>query len=147
CRNCGAKLIWDPDSDSLSCEHCGTKVPVARTEAQIVERPLSEAGAAAKGLGLEQRALRCNNCGATVQLQGSATAEACVFCGSSNVLAQSANRNLLRPESLIPLDVGRGAVEASFRKWIGALWFRPNALKSIRNFDAIGIYVPCWTFD
>ncbi|MCC7013475.1 MAG: zinc ribbon domain-containing protein [Planctomycetes bacterium] len=147
CGQCGAKLTWNPDSDALSCAHCGTSRPVPRAAAQIVERPLSAAGDAARGLGSEQRALRCNNCGATVELDTSATADGCVFCGSSNVLAQSANRNLLRPESLVPLDVGRATVEQNFRRWIGGLWFRPSALKSVRQFDAIGVYLPYWTFD
>jgi len=147
CQNCGSKLVWDPDSDSLACAHCGTQVPVPRAEAGIVERPLSDTHDAARGLGLEQRAVRCNNCGATVELDTIATAETCVFCGSAQVLAQHANRNLLRPESLIPIDVGRSAAEKNFRAWIDALWFRPGALKRIRAFNAVGVYVPYWTFD
>lgn len=140
-------MTWDPDSDALACEHCGAHVAVPRAQTEIVERPLDAAGAAARGLGLETRALRCNNCGAIVALEGAATSEQCVFCGSSNVLAQDANRNAIRPESLIPLDVGRALVQKNFRAWVGNRWFRPNALKRVDRFDAIGVYVPCWTFD
>jgi DNA-directed RNA polymerase subunit RPC12/RpoP len=147
CQNCGALLVWDPDQDALGCDHCGAKVPVPRAEVAIVERPLSEAGTAARGLGLETRALRCNTCGATVALDRSATADVCVFCGSSNVLPQEANRNALRPESLIPLDVGRALVEKNFRAWMSGLWFRPDALRKVERFDAVGVYVPYWTFD
>lgn len=147
CGTCGAKLIWNPDTDALHCEHCGTSVPVPRASAQIVERPLQAAGDAARGLGAEKRAVRCDTCGATVDFDATATATSCVFCGSSNVLAQDANRNLLRPESLVPLDVGRATVEKNFRAWLQGLWFRPNALKRIERFDAVGVYVPYWTFD
>lgn len=147
CQTCGAALTWDPDHDALSCEHCGTRVAVPRVDGEIVERPLSEAGSAARGLGLEARAMRCQTCGATVALESSATAENCVFCGSSSVLAQAANRNALRPESLIPLDVGRALVEKNFRTWLHGLWFRPNALRKLARFDAVGVYVPYWTFD
>ena len=118
-----------------------------RADGAIVEHPLEEAGSAARGLGLSARAVRCNNCGAIVALESSATSELCVFCGSSNVLAQEANRNALRPESLIPLDVGRKLVEANFRTWIAHRWFRPNALRRVDRFDAVGVYLPCWTFD
>lgn len=62
-------------------------------------------------------------------------------------MPQEANRNLLRPESLIPLDVGRERAQAAFRKWVGGLWFRPNALKQAKNLTAVGVYVPAWTFD
>jgi len=147
CKNCGAKTTWDPDSDSLACEYCATKVPVPRGEGTIVERALEDAGAAARGLGVEVRVAKCGNCGARVGFATSSTAERCVYCGSSNVLAQDANRNSLRPESLVPLDVGKQQVEERFRRWIKGLWFRPSELKRTKDFDAVGIYVPFWTFD
>jgi DNA-directed RNA polymerase subunit RPC12/RpoP len=147
CSNCGAKLTWDPESDSLACEYCGTRMAVPRGEGTIVERALEDAGAAARGLGVELRAVRCANCGASVCLSTSSTAERCVYCGSSSVLAQDANRNALRPESLVPLDLSRTQVEERFRKWLHGLWFRPGELKRSKAFDAAGIYVPYWTFD
>ena len=90
---------------------------------------------------------QCGNCGARVTFDDKATSKLCVYCGSSNVLDQEANRNAIRPESLVPLDVGRAAVEKSFRRWIRSLWFRPNELKRTKRFEAVGIYVPFWTFD
>ena len=147
CANCGAKVTWDPESDSLACEYCGTKTQVPRGEGTIVERALEDAGSAARGLGLELRAARCANCGAKVCFSTSSTAESCVYCGSANVLAQDANRNALRPESLVPLDVSKRQVEEHFQKWIRGLWFRPSELKRTKDFQAVGIYVPFWTFD
>lgn len=147
CRDCGARLTWNPDTDSLACEHCGGVQSVPRAEERIVEHALSEAGAAARGLGAEKRAVGCTNCGARVELADVRTAQACVFCGSTSVLTQDANRNLLRPESILPLDVSRATVEQNFQRWIRGLWFRPNALRDVRRFDALGVYVPYWTFD
>ena len=147
CSNCGAKTTWDPESDMLACEYCGTKVPVPRGEGTIVERALEDVGSAARGLGVAVRAAKCANCGATVCFSTSSTAESCVYCGSPNVLAQEANRNALRPESLVPLDLSRAQVEQAFRKWVRSLWFRPSELKKAKEFAALGIYVPFWTFD
>ncbi len=147
CANCGAKTTWDPAHDMLACEYCGTKVPVPRGEGTIVERALEDAGAAVRGLGVEMRAAKCASCGARVCFSTSSTAEVCVYCGSANVLSQEANRNALRPESLVPLDLSQAEVEDKFRQWIQSLWFRPNELKKARKHQAIGIYVPFWTFD
>jgi DNA-directed RNA polymerase subunit RPC12/RpoP len=147
CPNCGATLKWDPAADALTCEYCEHVVQVPREERTILERPLSEAGAAARGLGVEHRVSKCGNCAAAVAFDASSTSELCVYCGSPNVLAQEANRNALRPESLIPLDVERERVRANFRKWIRGLWFRPSALKELKRFEAVGVYVPFWTFD
>lgn len=147
CSNCGAKLTWDPEHDALACEYCGTTRPVPRGEGTIVERALEDVGAAARGLGTEMRAARCANCGARVCFSTSSTAERCVYCGSANVLAQEANRNVLRPESLVPLDLSQSQVEERFRAWLRGLWFRPTELKRAKHFHAVGIYVPFWTFD
>jgi DNA-directed RNA polymerase subunit RPC12/RpoP len=147
CDNCGASMRWDPDTDALRCAYCEHTVPVPRDEGTILERPIEEAGDAARGLGLERRVAHCNTCGADVSLDTDATADRCVYCGSPSVLDQAANRNAIRPESLIPLDVGKGDVERAFRKWITSRWFRPNALKQLKNFDAVGVYAPFWTFD
>jgi DNA-directed RNA polymerase subunit RPC12/RpoP len=147
CDNCGARMRWDPDEDALLCDHCGHARPVPRAEGTILERPLEAAGDAARGLGLDVRVLQCSNCGARVALDDHGTTGACVYCGSSQVLAQEANRNALRPESLVPMDVGEGAVREGFHRWLKRLWFRPDALKKTKGFDAVGIYVPFWTFD
>lgn len=147
CSNCGAEMSWDPRTDSLSCEYCGHQLKVPREQGTIVERALDEAGEAARGLGLELRVARCSNCGARVTFEGGSTSERCVWCGSAQVLAQEANRNALRPESLVPLDLCRQEASQRFQEWLRGLWFRPNALRSIKRFEGTGVYVPFWTFD
>ena len=52
CPNCGAKMTWDPQHDSLACDYCESKIPVPRAEGTIVERSLEDAGSAARGLGV-----------------------------------------------------------------------------------------------
>jgi DNA-directed RNA polymerase subunit RPC12/RpoP len=147
CDECGADMTWDPDVDALSCAYCGNRTEVPRGEGVILERSLGEAPQAERGLGIELRVASCDSCGARVTFEGVQTADQCVYCGSANVLAQEANRNAIRPESLVPIDVGRAQAEESFHRWIKSRWFRPNALKKTRDFDAVGIYVPFWTFD
>lgn len=147
CENCGAEMRWDPDADALHCDYCGQDVPVPRAEGTIIERPLTEADAAARGLGIERRVVRCDTCGATISLDPGVTSDVCVYCGSPAVLEQDANRNAIRPESLIPIDIARGDVERAFRKWVRGLWLRPNALKKQKKFRAVGVYTPFWTYD
>ncbi len=147
CDTCGADLRWDPDDDALACDHCGARVAVPRAEGTVLERPLAAAADAARGLGLALRVLQCGTCGARLTLEGADTSTSCAWCGSSQVLAQEANRNALRPESLVPMDVGEDAVHEGFRRWVAGLWFRPNGLKKAAAVEAVGIYAPFWTFD
>ena len=147
CRECAAPMTWDPDADALACAYCGATRAVPTGAGLVLERPLAAAGDGARGFGVALRVARCEGCGARVTFEGSATAAECAFCGSARVLAQEANRNALRPESLVPLDVGAAQVEQSFRRWLGGLWFRPGDLARVRSADALGVYVPYWTFD
>ena len=147
CRGCGGQMHWAPERDALECPNCSLTQPVPRAQDEIIERPLEAGATAARGLGVEQRVSACRNCGARITFEGTATTHRCLYCGSSDILEQDANRNLIRPESLVPLEVGREPVKQHFRQWLHQLWFRPNALKKVRSFDADGIYVPYWTFD
>ena len=147
CRNCGAGMTWDPEADALTCAYCESVVQVPRAGGTIIERDLDAAGDVARGFGLELKVAKCSNCGARVTFDEASTSEACVYCGSANVLAQEASRNAIRPESLVPLTVAESEVRASFQSWLRGLWFRPNDLKKTKRFDAVGVYVPFWTFD
>lgn len=131
----------------MACSHCDLRQPVPASSAAILERALEEAAGAARGFGTDVRIAQCSSCGARVSFDGSATSTDCVFCGSPAVLSQDERRNPLRPESLIPLDIGRASVRQQFRQWTAGLWFRPNALRRVDEFQAQGVYVPCWTFD
>jgi DNA-directed RNA polymerase subunit RPC12/RpoP len=147
CDRCGAEMTWMPAEEALVCAYCEHRREVPRGEGVVEERLLEEAGSAAQGLDLELRVARCESCGARVAFDEVETAASCVYCGSSRVLEQEANRNAIRPESLVPLSVGRAMVEEKFRAWLRGLWFRPGDLEKRRTFEAIGVYVPFWTFD
>ena len=147
CHECGAGMRWDPTRNGLACDYCGATREVEALEAEIGERSLGSAGASRRGLGLELRVVQCKTCGARIALEPPITTDSCDFCGSTNVLQQDANRNAIRPGSLVPLDLGRAMVEQQFRRWLRRLWFRPSDLKRTKRFDAVGIYVPFWAFD
>ncbi len=147
CEVCGAPVTWSPGDRALRCAHCGGVTEVEVEEMDIEERPISEAADAARGFGLEVRVLACEVCQARVTFDGATISRSCPFCGSPGVLDQAASRNALRPESLIPLEVGREAVDRNFKDWTRKLWFRPNALKRVDVGTAVGVYVPAWAFD
>jgi ribosomal protein S27E len=150
CPTCNAEMTFDPARQKLYCEHCGSTAEVpAHQKAAIVEHDL-EAGLsrALRGLGAAVRTTRCQECGATVSFPETVTATACDFCGSSQVLAQEANRNLIRPESVVPFKVDGKQAAVRFREWLKRLWFRPSDLKARASVtEMTGVYVPYWTFD
>ena len=151
CPSCTAEMTFDVESQSLKCAHCGTTQAIeGEGQLAIVEHDLDQglARSAQRGLGAPVRATRCGECYATVSFPENVTSTACEFCGSSQVLAQEANRNLIRPESVVPFRVDGGNAAGLFRKWLGSLWFRPSDLqRRARVSTMAGVYVPYWTFD
>ncbi len=152
CPECAAEMRYDATAQKLSCDHCGAEKEIAHEEGSetIVEHDLASGLAASmeRGLGTEVRSVHCQDCGAIVSFEPTVTATACDFCGSSHVLEQESNRNLIRPESVVPFVVDQAAASAGFSTWLKGLWFRPGDLKKRAKVTEIGgVYVPYWTFD
>jgi DNA-directed RNA polymerase subunit RPC12/RpoP len=152
CQQCGGEMTYDPASQQMACGHCGhtMAVPMSEGHQAIVEYDLEHGLAMSRqrGYGTPVRTTQCQECGASVSFADNVTATACDFCGSSQVLEQDANRNVLRPESLVPFQVDRDQAKDKFAGWLKGLWFRPSKLKhEARVAEMSGVYVPYWTFD
>jgi ribosomal protein S27E len=156
CIQCGAQMAFDAAHGCMSCQYCGNTMAVAQGEQaqeaqeEIVEHDLEHgiAQSAQRGLGVEVRTTECRECGARVSFEGAVTATFCEFCGSTQVMEQQANRNLIRPESLLPFGVDQDSAKSRFKSWLSGLWFRPSDLKQRASLGQIaGVYVPYWTFD
>jgi predicted RNA-binding Zn-ribbon protein involved in translation (DUF1610 family) len=152
CQECGGRMLFDAVASHMVCEHCGATRKVGEAEGgrTIVEYDLEQglARASQRGYGVAVRTIGCKECGSVVSFGESVTARACDFCGSAQVLEQAASRNVLRPESVVPFQIDRGAASQKFAAWIGGLWFRPSDLKrQARVQELTGMYVPYWSFD
>jgi ribosomal protein S27E len=152
CPMCGGQMAYDASDSQMKCAHCGHAMVVGAEEGDqaIVEYNLEDglAKATQKGYGTPVRSSQCNECGAKVSFSESETATDCVYCGSSQVLQQEENRNVLRPESVVPFNIARADASSKFSGWLSKLWFRPSALKNEAKVSEMnGVYVPYWTFD
>lgn len=152
CPTCTADMTYDAGAGSLKCAHCETEVAIAAQDGgqAIVEYNLDQGLAATseRGLGTPVKSVKCQECYAQVSFPENVTSTACEFCGSNQVLPQESNRNLIRPESVVPFGVDGKSAADLFRKWLGGLWFRPSNLQaSARVAEMNGVYVPYWTFD
>jgi Zn finger protein HypA/HybF involved in hydrogenase expression len=151
CQSCGGQMGYDAASQGMACPHCGQKQGVAVTGGGGAIRtiPLEQGmQLAQKGLGAQVQTVKCDDCGATVNVgQGELTAK-CAFCGSSKVISQATDDSAIRPESLVPFGITKQAANDGFAKWLGGLWFRPNDLTKLGKVqDMGGVYVPYWSFD
>ena len=145
-------MNYDAGAQQMVCGFCQHAMPIAASEGQraIVEYDLEQGLAMARerGFGTQTRTVTCKECGASVSFPEKLTAHACDFCGSAQVLEQDANRNVIRPESLVPFQVDKEVAGDKFSGWLKGLWFRPSNLKHQAKVSEMnGVYVPYWTFD
>jgi predicted RNA-binding Zn-ribbon protein involved in translation (DUF1610 family) len=149
CTRCGAKLEFQPGTDSLICPYCGMKNAIAASTAQV---PLLDflvytgqmAGVAETH---DELVVHCANCAAETHLAADVTSGRCAFCGAP-VVAEAQSRKLIKPAGLLPFLVNKAQGNALFRKWIGGLWFAPSDLAKRADQAGIdGAYVPCWTYN
>lgn len=150
CAQCGASLEYAPGTDALRCTHCGYENRVAAVAAPILEQDfratLRELASAAPSR--ENIAIHCDSCGASYSFDAAAHAGQCPFC-SSPAVAKTEQHRQLQPQALLPFKIVRDQARASFRSWLGKLWFAPGGLKDYARNDArlTGMYVPYWTYD
>lgn len=152
CHACGGRMAFDASQGCMVCAFCAATraIGAGDVERTIVEYDLEHGlgQLSPRGYGVALRTVACQQCGAVVSHGESTTAGACDFCGSPQVLEQVESRKPIRPESVVPFQVDRGAATAKFSAWLGTLWLRPSDLKRLaRVAEMTGMYVPYWTFD
>ena len=153
CPACGARAEWHPAERRLVCPYCGTSAPLEVGEAGEVREidlvaALRDLPDEQRGWQTERRAVRCRSCQAVSVFDPAHVGRRCDFCGSPELVAYEEIKAPIRPESVLPFAVGEGAVRDNLRRWFGARWFAPGALKRRALVDTVrGVYLPYWTFD
>ena len=150
CEQCGANLTYLPGTDVLSCSYCGHQNKIELKSPDLEERdyrtflrahsPATEP--------YEVMVVRCSSCGAESSLPPNVVADQCPFCGNS-IVQTTKTKKVVLPQGILPFQVQQAAAEAAFSRWLGRLWFAPNALKkSVRKEGRLrGMYIPYWTYD
>ncbi len=150
CKQCGAKLDFEPGTTSLKCAYCGFENAIPQSEAQIEELDFRAylAKAAEEHETHEAQRIKCEKCAAETTMPPDATSGICPFCGANLVFAGKSSR-LIKPKSLLPFKVTQKQAFEDFRKWIKGLWFAPGDLKRYAQSEGklAGVYVPFWTYD
>ncbi|MDR2913470.1 MAG: DUF2089 domain-containing protein, partial [Tannerella sp.] len=152
CPACGGILIYSPEVEKLTCEHCGTKVELNLTPAEIKENDFTEWSEhpemwyKAETLVAE---VSCGQCGAHTTFPENTTSFSCAFCGTPIVLKESQHRRAWKPEYILPFKVGKKVCNERFHKWVSSRWFAPSGFaKELSAEERMkGVYLPYWTYD
>jgi len=148
CTNCGAPLRFNPATGTLYCDFCHTGTVIKPEDTRIEEYDLHHAlTTLAQHTPKEiQKEIICSNCGVEFRLTPYSVSSNCPYCGTPAITTFN---NPITPESILPFVITHTEAKTIFSKWIGSLWFAPNALKKLINTEKnlIGYYLPYWTYD
>lgn len=145
CASCGANMVFDPATQSLSCDHCGSVVEI-KPEIVQAERDFFADMNEGEWNG-EALSYRCDSCGAVTVMQVGEIAGNCPFCGASRVVDENAQSGI-KPSAIIPFSFNKDQAKAHYKNWIKKRFFAPSKLKKSFTADKVeGIYLPCWTYD
>ncbi len=152
CTQCGANLVFCADVDALKCQYCGAINQITPPDIPIKEYNFHNAVEEIRHNGWsvtdKMREVKCPSCAATFEIDAHTRSTTCPYCQTPIVTNMDIYMPL-SPESLLPFDINQKEAKSIFKKWVGNLWFAPNALKKFTDADSrfLGIYLPYWTYD
>jgi len=148
CSNCGGRMAFDADENSLTCQYCGNHQSLfdaMSSGAMVPEQNFIVALATTKGHSqpIASHVIKCAGCGAAFQFSPEMISRACAYCGTPYVIEQTETRDLIAPEGIVPFSISREQAQRA-----ALTWYEKNKFK-ILSADALpsGIYLPAWTFD
>ncbi len=135
CKNCAGKLIFNPASQKLECNTCGSSF-----RPQDVE----DIYASSDSKYYDTRVYICRHCGAEVITSDTESSTFCVYCGNPAIVFSRVSREY-RPDGIVPFKITRQQAINRIREKFIKNPIIPKDLKSKLTPENIrGIYIPYW---
>lgn len=148
CSKCGGNLKFDPNTQSLKCNGCGTTTPFTIEdtclEHNIKDKPQNydEYVKWQK----EHKMIRCENCGAKVQLKTLEYSSVCPYCDTSLVAVRSTLPNMI-PDGILPFMFDEEIAQKHFAYKIKKHFWVSSKFKKAKTKKVVeGMYFPAFSF-
>lgn len=146
CSGCGSNMFFDPQTQSLKCEHCG-RVEDFSKDCNVQEIDIEQAFSQAESWEGEATTYRCDNCGATFNVGADEVSVLCPYCSTSHVVREE-NLTGIKPNAVYPFILTKKSAVLESRKWAKRRIFAPSKFKkNLCESNLHGVYQPCFTFD
>lgn len=145
CPNCGARMSFAPDGQSLVCDYCNSGESVDESGDTAEEKDFFSTMATLRGHSkpAARKVFHCAGCGAEFILPANDISENCAYCNSPHVVSHQATRELLDPDAIIPHAFDQREAAKKLVAWVQEHRFTPQR----RVLPPRGFYLPVWTFD
>ncbi len=144
CPRCGGRMVYSPDGTSLVCESCHSP-QIMNSGNSAAEQDFFVAMANGKGFRktISMKTFQCQGCGASFMLAPTELSAICAYCGSLHVVALEQVRELVEPDSIIPMAIDQKQAAAILAQWLAGKRIVPNTAGDSPR----GIYQPVWAFN
>ncbi len=146
CPNCGGRMTFRPDGQSLTCEYCDSKQTLKKEDHQHAdEQDFIVAMATAKGHlhPVTSKALTCEACGIHFVLPPERVTLTCPYCQSNYVVSNVKSLEYMQPDGIIPFRVNELKARYALRAWLE----QDPPEERPRVAPGRGLYIPVWVFD
>ena len=151
CPSCGANLKFDPKSQRMLCDFCGSSFDPkdfdvtedAEQQTYKVEDEQSDSFDT-----YDVTIFTCPQCGGELMSVDENTAAAfCSFCGASTILNARLSKGK-KPEFIIPFTKTKEDCKRAYLNVVKKALFLPKEYSSDDCIDSFrGIYMPYWSYD
>ncbi|MBO5713610.1 MAG: TFIIB-type zinc ribbon-containing protein [Clostridia bacterium] len=146
CENCGGNMVFNPETQELYCEYCGSSKDFAKSK-EVSEINIADAFKVTELWEEENVTYRCENCGAVVVMPSTQVATLCPYCSTAHVV-KSIDSCGLKPNAIYPFTIGKTQAESFAKAWAKKRFFAPRKFKKELNADKLqGVYEPAFTYD
>ena len=133
CPHCGAEFAFDPKSQLVHCDYCGSDFNPTELKENIKGAKVDE---------FEGKAFMCTQCGATLLTFDETAITFCSYCGSQNMIEEKMMK-VNSPNYIIPFSITKDQCIANYKKKVAGFLFCPSYMKSELVLNKIrGIYMP-----
>jgi len=91
-------------------------------------------------------ALRCEQCGATLEIEPSSRTGRCLYCASPQVVALPPDPDRPEPTFVLPFDLPPERALEAARAWVQGSRFAPESFRRAKVEDIRGVYVPAYLY-
>ncbi len=152
CPSCGSAIVFDGNSQKISCSACGLEMPVADYEEMYGGFSEPESVEYANSTSYEPETMNmktyhCQSCGAELMSDEFTSAVMCSFCGNPS-LVEDRLQGAFKPQRIIPFKIDKEQAQQIYKSWVKKGKLTPSTLATHSTIEKIsGLYVPFWLYD
>ncbi|MEG0863823.1 MAG: TFIIB-type zinc ribbon-containing protein [Clostridia bacterium] len=145
CPSCGAYLTFDPDAQKWSCPFCHSAFEedaLLKKAAEYEKQAAAEPPKAVPTASGAQVIYNCPSCGSQIMTDETTVATQCYYCHNPVVL-QGKLTSDMKPDSVLPFQIGKEKAVEAFMKWVKAKHFVPKGFFRESEVQSMsGVYYP-----